>query len=120
MKIGGPKGPSPPVEPPAVDATAGGEKARATGFEQLLEPQGTSGATSAPAGDLLAQVSARLRAGEVTRDQAVDLLIEAVIEKKAGVAPPALRQRLQDALRALVAEDPLLGDKVRRLGGGAQ
>ena len=118
MKIGGPKGPAPPIEPPKSSETERPEKAGAARFDELLGTRETPQAEgAAPPSGVIEEVSARLRAGEVTRDQAVDLLIDAVIESKAVEVGPAVRDKLRDALRGLVTEDPVLAEKVRKLGG---
>jgi hypothetical protein len=118
MKIGGPKGPAPPIEPPKSTETERPEKSGAARFDQLLGARGSPRPESAaPPSGVIAEVSARLQAGEVTRDQAVELLIDAVIESKALELTPGIRDKLRDALRGLVSEDPVLAEKVRKLGG---
>jgi len=53
----------------------------------------------------------------VTGAEAVELLIETVVRQKVGQATPAIKERLRAALRRMLAEDPVLAEKVKQLGG---
>jgi hypothetical protein len=63
-------------------------------------------------------VAARLRAGEITVDQAVELLIDDAIMRQVGRATEStkdLEPRLRELLRSYAANDPFLAAKIRRL-----
>ena len=74
------------------------------------------GASATGAVDPIAEVAARLRAGEITSDEAVDLLIEDAISRQLGGAlPKDLEPKLRETLRDYAAQDPYLAAKIRRL-----
>jgi hypothetical protein len=116
MRIKGPgEGPRPtdavdeaaPVE--GVDETAPAE----TGAVSRV------GGTSGPGGtDPIAQIAARMRAGEITSDQAVELLIDDAISRQLGGVPKELEPKLREALRDVAANDPYLAAKIRKLTQG--
>jgi hypothetical protein len=117
MRIKGPgDGPRPtdavdeaaPVD--GVDETAPAET------EGVARVGGTGGPGAA---DPIGQVAARLRAGEITSDQAVELLIDDAIERQMGGAVPKdLEPKLREVLRDYAANDPYLAAKIRRLTQG--
>jgi hypothetical protein len=71
------------------------------------------GRTEAPAAagagrsEAVNEVVARIRAGEVTPQQAVSLLVDHTLSKLQG-ASPALRRKMRAALEQVAAEDPTL------------
>jgi hypothetical protein len=68
--------------------------------------------------DTVARVAAGLRAGQVTVEQAVDLLIEDAITRQlghGGLGKRELEHELRELLRTYAANDPLLMGKIRRL-----
>jgi hypothetical protein len=75
------------------------------------------GGTGGPGGvDPVAEVAARLRAGEITSDQALELLIDDAIQRQLGGAVPKdLEPKLREVLRDYAANDPYLAAKIRRL-----
>jgi hypothetical protein len=78
---------------------------------------GRVGGTGGPTGtDAIAQVAARLRAGEITADQAVELLIDDAIARGGG--RKELEPKLREVLREYAANDPYLSSKIRRLTQG--
>jgi len=113
MKITGPKGPG-AVTPPAEEIE--GKRSERTGgpsFKEVLDPARGSGATGA-AGPI-AEITARLKAGEIDAAQASELLVEAVVRSKVAGATPQLQAQLRDTLRRLLTEDPILASKLRSL-----
>ena len=67
----------------------------------------------------MAEVARRLRAGEITAKQAVELLIDDVIARQVGRAladRQTLAAELKELLRRQMETDPYLASKVRRLG----
>jgi len=78
---------------------------------------GRVGGTSGPGGtDPIAEVAARLRAGEITSDQAVELLIDDAIQRQLGGAVPRdLEPKLREVLRNFATQDPFLSAKIKRL-----
>jgi hypothetical protein len=116
MKISGPKGPgpTPPVAEPAKKEPA---KTEGPSFQDVLQADRTGQAGSVAPTGAVAEVTAKLRAGEVTGAEAVDLLIEAVVKQQVGEVASALRERIRDALHKVIAADPVLSEKIRQLGG---
>jgi hypothetical protein len=61
-------------------------------------------------------IASALRTGELDPARAMQILIERSVDQQLGPgAPPAVRQRLVEAMTELVQEDPLLLDKLQRL-----
>jgi hypothetical protein len=115
MKISGPKGPGPaPPTEPSGDKEPG--KAGGPTFKEVLADRASAaqGTGPSPAED----VAARLRAGEITGAEALELLVDAVVRQRVGEAVPAIKERMRAALRRFLAEDPSLAEKIRQLGGG--
>ena len=129
MKISGPKGPQAPPDLDDLDEldkldkldkkTDASNAADGPEFAQALQtPQGVEQAPQvfAPqASTTIAEVTAKIKAGELTEAQAAELLIDAVVRQTAERMAPALRERLRAALRDLVENDPVLAQKVRYL-----
>src|SRR6267142_3206948 len=117
MRIKGPGDGPRPTD--AVD-----EAAPVDGVEETApaETEGVArvGGTGGPGGvDPIGQVAARLRAGEITSDQAVELLIDDAIERQMGGAVPKdLEPKLREVLRDYATNDPYLAAKIRRLTQG--
>ena len=117
MRIKGPgDGPRPtdavdeaaPVE--GVDEAAPAETGAVGRVAKTGGPSGPGGA------DAIAQVAARLRAGEITVDDAVELLIDDAIARGGGSRE--LEPKLREVLREYAASDPFLSAKIRRLTTG--
>jgi hypothetical protein len=115
MKISGPKGPGP--TPPTTEPKKEPAKTEGPSFQDVLQADKSSAATDAAPTNAVAEVTAKLKAGEVTGPQAVDMLIEAVVKQQVGEVAPALRERIRDALQKVIAADPMLSEKIRQLGG---
>jgi hypothetical protein len=65
------------------------------------------------------EVAARLRAGEISSDEAVELLIDDAIARQMGGAVPKEREdELRQLLRNYAANDPYLAARIRRLSQG--
>jgi len=86
-----------------VGAVAGAERAGQAAASEAMGPTPT------------ADVLARLEAGELTREQAIESLVAEALEVHGGARlPPAQRNELTSVLRAALMDDPALG---RLLGG---
>ncbi len=115
MRIKGPgDGPRPPDavdEANAIDGVDEAAPAETTGAVTSIGATGGAGGV-----DPIGEVAARLRAGEITSEQAVELLIEDAISRQLGGAlPKDLEPKLRETLRDLAAQDPFLAAKIRRL-----
>ncbi|MSP61982.1 MAG: hypothetical protein EXR72_16955 [Myxococcales bacterium] len=108
---------------PPVDETSGATGP--TGPTGVGTPEGapavaaTSGAQATGTADAVAEVARKLRAGEITPREAVELLIDDAVSRQVGHATadrPALADELKDILRRYTETDPYLSSKVRRLG----
>jgi hypothetical protein len=108
------KGGPPPVDrTSAVDPTDSVRAPEATKPVEPAQPAERAGAL-----DPVARVAARLRAGEIGADEAVELLIDDAVERQLGKAiadKPELAQKLRDLLRQHAANDPHLAAHIRRL-----
>jgi hypothetical protein len=115
MRIKGPgDGPRPTDAVDEAAAVDGLDEAAPAETTSAVAPVGGAGATGDV--DPVAQVAARLRAGEITSDEAVDLLIEDAISRQLGGAlPKDLEPKLRETLRDFAAQDPYLAAKIRRL-----
>ncbi len=120
MKItgpgGGPGAVAPPTPEPAAERSSAAREAEAPRFAELLAPEG-AGEPAAPSA-AIGEISARLRAGEISPAQASELLIDAVVRARVPALAAELQEQLRATLRRLLAEDPLLAAKVRRLTEG--
>jgi len=89
-------------------------EAGALQFSEILDSP-SKAKESTPIASALGKVSAELKAGEISAAQAVDLLIETAVKAKLSAKEPQLQQRLRETLRRLIAEDPLLAAKMKKL-----
>ena len=68
---------------------------------------------------MIAYVAGRLRAGEMSAQQAVEMLIDDVVERQVGgvtAEHAAMATELKELLRRYSETDPYLASRVRRLG----
>ena len=114
------KGPTDGARPPeAVDEAAAvdGVDESAPAESKGVERVGSAGKTGAT--DPIGEVAARLRAGEISSDEAVDLLIDdAIVRQMAGAVPKERHDELRQLLRNYAVNDPYLAAKIRRLTQG--
>ena len=62
-------------------------------------------------------LAADLRAGRITPKAAIDKVINRIVDQQLGTgAPAAVREQVRSALADAVADDPLLGEKLKQLG----
>jgi hypothetical protein len=111
------KGPGDGVRPPdAVD-----EAGEVEGVDDTAPAETGAvarvGGTGGPTGsDPIAQVAARLRAGEISADEALELIIDDTIDRQLGGAVPKdLEPKLREVLRQYATSDPFLAAKIRKL-----
>jgi hypothetical protein len=119
MKVTGPGSGLPPEgapEVPEAEATAG------KGFAAKLEKPGDVAATGAQetAGaeraSSVADIGADLVAGKLTPAAAVDAIVKRIVDEQIGAdGPPAVRAKLEAALRDALESDPLLVEQVKKL-----
>lgn len=110
----------PPIEEvgeaePAAATTATGAVDRAQATTAAMRTGG-----SAPA-DAVTEIARRIKAGELSAGEAVELLIDEVVRQGPGAAlgdRQALADELKDLLRRQLETDPYLASRVRRLGLG--
>jgi hypothetical protein len=126
-KVSGP-GSGPPVGGPVDDkgdgpAGVGGPRFADKLTETKAAKPGEPTAPGAPssvsaARGLTADVAAELAAGRIDAKAALDRVIARVVDKKVGPnAPAAIREAVRAALESAVADDPVLGEKIKSLGG---
>jgi len=107
---GGPAG----VGRPFADELAGTDAARAAAGSTAAG----GAAVAAAAHGLTADIAAALEAGRIDAKTALDRVIARVVDQQVGPgAPTAVREALRAALESAVADDPLLGEKIKALGG---
>jgi hypothetical protein len=115
-RIKGPTDGTTPIdEASAVDPTEAAE-----GPTETAPTTGVNAPTAARSAglDALSEVATRLRAGQITVEQALELLIEDAIGRQVGMAVDengAMEPRLREILREYAANDPFLVAKLRRL-----
>jgi hypothetical protein len=114
--------------PKGIEGTA--REGEAAGkFAQRLQPSSITGAAvqdaaarspaaAAVAAPPLGQLAADLAAGRISASAAVDRVVQQVLDRQLGTnAPAAVRAKVETALRDALETDPLLGEKLKRLGG---
>jgi hypothetical protein len=97
----------PPGGPGVVGVEGPGEVAPGVATHNVGEtaPATAAAPTQSPSGAILA----KLDAGEITRDQAIDgMVAEALSALGAGKLPASKRSELEGVLRAALADDPTL------------
>lgn len=98
------------------EAAALSPSERASGVSAVTA---TNHVSAGGATDALSEVARRLRAGEIDAREAVELLIDEVVERRSGrvlAERQALADELKRLLRRQTETDPYLAAKVRRLG----
>jgi hypothetical protein len=131
MKITGPK---PPLTPPPADLEPGKVDGKSPlkgpsgpAFSEALAGPGKTqdagavgAADAAVAGPGRAEASRlaqELRAGSLTPEQAVEAMIDKVVAARVPAgAPEAVREQVREALRDAMASDPMLVERLKRLG----
>lgn len=112
MKIGGPKG---PVTTPKVSEESTPARADRSRFSEVLRGGETEPLKAPLADTMIAELRTKLTAGEISPAEAVEILVESVVNQRAAQAPPEVQERLRTSLRKIVAEDPLLAEKIDKL-----
>ena len=121
MRVKGPSGAAPPIDQTsAVDASSAAEATTATTAVAGVAATGAATAAQAtdPTADPVRDVARRLRTGELSAREAVELLIDDAVERQLGLITAdrrALAQQLKEVLRRYTETDPHLASKVRRL-----
>ncbi len=95
-----------------VDSTDGVDEIAPSQSEPVGAPTATN---AAPLTDPVAKITERLRAGEISVDQAVDLLIDDAVERQVGAAGREVASKLRQVLRSHASSDPTLSARIRRL-----
>ena len=132
MKVTGPgEPPVPPAPEGAADATpAGAAEAEEAGppFADRLRGAGAAAGAdrtaavatpgvAPPDRVAVSDLAADLQAGRLTRDGAVQKLLDRVIARQVGAdAAPAVREKVRAALADALESDPLLAEKLKSLG----
>ncbi len=120
MKITGPGSASPTGGASALaDVPRVGGKDFAAAIDKSAAATAPEAATrpgTAAAGGLVGDISAELKAGQITPQTAIDRVVERILDKQVGAnAPAAVRETVGAALRDALESDPLLAEKIRSL-----
>lgn len=105
--IGGPGGIGGPKGPGGVDGSDGPDDIEGAAGAERADATAATGATS----DIDA-LAAEVAAGRITRQEAIDRLVEATAGPELGAAE---RAELRELLTDLVANDPYLGALANRI-----
>jgi hypothetical protein len=122
-KVSGPGSGPPPVGGPGEDKSDGPSGVGGKPFADKLRAPDAPKRTADPAAataarGLTADVAAELAAGRIDPKAALDRVIQRIIDKQLGVgAPAAVREKVRAALESAVADDPVLSEKIKSLGG---
>ncbi len=114
-KLGG-TGPAGATGPTgATNATGPTGAANATGLTGAARPTGAASQTGAVGA--AGEVAAGLRAGRLTPEQAVEVMIDRAVDAKVGKdAPASLREQVRAAIQEAIASDPALNQRIQRFG----
>ncbi len=125
MKVNGTGAGQPPTDIEAAsidkadasDTTKALDGAQAAQSSEAAATVSTQQAGRAPEmAQVVGDLSADLKAGRLSPEAAVDSLVQRILDRQLGSeAPPALRQELETALRATLAEDPFVSAHVAAL-----
>ena len=117
MKIQGKGGATrPPATTPVGDVGRADASSGAAQVDRSRETQPVAAVNPGAGADPVAEVAAALRAGTLTPRQALDRLVESAVGAAGPGLPEAARLELRQRLETLLAEDPYLADKTRRIG----
>ena len=107
------------AEPAVADRPGGSGQVFAERLAGAGAPAGTPTANAmAHPTAAMARIAADLDAGRLAPRAAVERLVEEVLSRQVGAdAPAELRDRVRAALQDALENDPLLGEKLRQLGG---
>ena len=131
MKI---QGPGPPTKPPDAKPKPVDSTDKASGFAPLAEGEqaGAEPGVKAPEGGptapavgkpdsvlppkAISEIAARVRAGEISRSQAFDLIVDRVLEQQLDPnAPSSVKKALRARLEEVVEADPHLAQQLDSL-----
>jgi hypothetical protein len=102
------KPPGAPSTPPSLPELGRAAEPARTDFRDQLTEGATKAESAAPTGELAA-LAARVRAGELSPEQAVDALVERALQSPMAAALDAAgRAGLEAHLRAALEDDPVL------------
>ena len=124
-RIKGPPGPKGPTDGPPrigeVDEAAPADavdEVKPAEVRPVEKVAPSSRASAAAPPDAVAEIAARLRAGELSVEQAVEALIDDAVRRQVGGATAGragLEARLRELLKQYAASDPQLTQRIRRL-----
>lgn len=130
MKVNGTGAGLPTTATETVGATEtagapGGDKAESTtalkgssadGAQTAPLSGGSAGARAPEMARLVADISADLKAGQLSADAALEKLVHRILDRQVGAdAPPAVRASVEAALRDTLQNDPLVGAQLSAL-----
>ena len=117
MRIKPPSGGAAPPTP-VSPATSASEVASTRSAAAASEVAPTSAVAGSGATEPVAEVARRLRAGELSAREAVELLIDDAVDRQIGRAledRSELKRELKELLRRYTETDPYLAAKAKRL-----
>jgi hypothetical protein len=119
-------GPPLPIQPSTTPAGQAGtaEQAGGVSFRKALESAASAGQVQQPAAaapgsvaaDPLAELAQAVRSGALTREQALERLVERALGSAAAGLTPAQRAELAVVLREALQHDPALRELTDALG----
>jgi hypothetical protein len=127
MKVTGGRPPGIPESSEGPENVKGpGGPEFASKLEQTAPAQGAAGADAPAAAaarpanpSFVGDISARLKSGELTPQQAVDQVMTRILDRQLGEgAPSRMRAAVETAMRDALSNDPVLSAKMGALNAG--
>lgn len=124
MKVNGTGAGQPPtdIEAASLDQAEASDATKASDGAQAAQASDAAAVSAQGAGrapemaQVVGDLSADLNAGRLSPEAAVDSLVQRILDRQLGSeAAPALRQQIETALRATLAEDPFVSAHVAAL-----
>lgn len=107
-----------PVHAGSIGPTSGPMSGPMSGPTAATHPSRPAPSNAAASVRDVGALSTDVQAGRISAASAVDKIVQQVLDRQLGAgAPAAIRSKVEAALRDALESDPLLGEKLKALGG---